>query len=120
DGMWEAYLRYVRGFRPVLANMERRGIPVNATKLDELRRWIGAEVGVMNTEIQALVPEEVKPYEKKEAYKGPPAEVRVWLQQNDERALALAKSKRAGFVKTIELADPSMQAALSRFGYEVR
>ncbi len=59
-GLWDAYCRFVRGFRPLLADMERRGIPVSKAKLAELREWLMAEVGKMDGELQAAVPGEVK------------------------------------------------------------
>lgn len=59
-GLRQGYERYVREFRPVLAAMERRGIPVSKTKLEELRTWLGQEITRMDGELQPLVPSEMK------------------------------------------------------------
>lgn len=59
-GLLGGYEKYVRGFRPVLAAMERRGIPVSREKLSELREWLGQEVTRMDGELQGLVPGEMK------------------------------------------------------------
>lgn len=59
-GLWEGYERYVRQFRPVLAAMERRGIPVSKTKLEELRTWLAQEITRMDSELQPMIPSEWK------------------------------------------------------------
>ena len=59
-GLWQAYQKYVRGFRPILADMERRGIPVSAEKLGELRTWLQEEIVKFDGELQPLIPAPVK------------------------------------------------------------
>lgn len=59
-GLYGGYERYVREFRPVLAAMERRGIPVSKAKLEELRSWLTVEVTRMDSELQPLVPSTLK------------------------------------------------------------
>jgi len=71
-GLWNCYLRYVRAFRPILEDMEKRGIPVSREKLAELREWLKVEIGKMDERLQVAVPREICLPEKKEPYKGIP------------------------------------------------
>lgn len=59
-GLWEGYEKYIRQFRPVLAAMEKRGIPVSKSKLEELRTWLGQEIARMDSELQPMIPAELK------------------------------------------------------------
>lgn len=61
-GLWDAYCRFVRRFRPVIAEMEQRGIPVSREKLAQLRTWLMSEIGRMNEEMQPLVPAKLRKF----------------------------------------------------------
>jgi len=59
-GLQDGYEQYVRRFRPVLAAMERRGIPVSKSKLEDLRTWLSQEITRMDSELQPMIPSEWK------------------------------------------------------------
>lgn len=71
-GLWDGYERLVYRVRPILAKMERRGIPIN----DEKRRAFGAELDIAasetDVEMQKLVPEECRNVHPKQGYKKVP------------------------------------------------
>lgn len=76
-GLWDGYERYVRQFRPVLSAMERRGIPVSREKLEELRTWLTEEVTRMDSELQPMIPTELK---GRKVWKSWPADVKPHIE----------------------------------------
>ena len=60
-GAMGAYDRYLRQLWPILRRMGERGIPVSLSQRDELEQWLGIESRRLFFEIQADVPEELKP-----------------------------------------------------------
>lgn len=126
-GLWEGYEKYVRQFRPVLAAMERRGIPVSKIKLEELREWLTVEVARMDGELQPLVPAGLA---GRKEWKTWPTEVRSFIKEKTEvtrdvLALALAATgkkvtKKATTVvlKPANLDRLSREELSDRFGYK--
>lgn len=88
-GLWEGYERYVRQFRPVLAAMEKRGIPVSKSKLEELRTWLGQEIARMDSELQPMIPEELK---GRKYWKTWPADTKPFVEEYKQDEIAQIKS----------------------------
>lgn len=89
-GLWEGYERYVREFRPVLASMERRGIPVSKGKLEELRSWLTVEVIRMDSELQPLVPRNIL---GRKEWKTWPADCRPFVDQLKQMQAAMIEGE---------------------------
>lgn len=105
QGLWDAYVRFVRGFRPMVARMEKRGIPVNAEKLGEFREWIKEEVEKMGKEIQELVPASLRGRSPKEGYVTIPADVKeMVLEKVPELSAPIVRTYKNG--KTREVKNP--------------
>ncbi len=71
-GVWRSYEEHVLGLDPILVNMTGRGINVDDTARQEFGVELDKEAGEIAVEIQALVPEPVKPIHPKEGYKKTP------------------------------------------------
>jgi len=119
-GLWQAYQKYVRGFRPILADMERRGIPVSAEKLGELRTWLQEEIVKFDGELQPLIPSDILVPAKKEPYAGIPNEVKRALKETHPAFVGVAKSKQSGVMKALTLDDPLFQRVVKDSGFEIR
>ena len=119
DGLWRAYDQLKRGFRQLLARMEKRGIPVDRDRLTELRDWLVGELGRLDREIQVLVPSELKPFSPKEGYVDKPNDLKEVLRRLPEIA-GLAKTKRPAAVKAMPLDDERVRQAAEALGYEIR
>jgi len=77
--LWEGYERHVFQLSTVLDKMSARGIPVNDTKRVEFGLWLDAQKLKLESEIQALVADEVKNTHPKEGYKRLPPALRQAL-----------------------------------------
>lgn len=88
-GLWDGYVRYVQQFRPVLAAMERRGIPVSKEKLEELRNWLTQEVTRMDSELQPMIPAELK---GRKVWKSWPADTKPLVEEYKQGEIAQIKS----------------------------
>jgi len=88
-GLWDGYERYVRQFRPVLSAMERRGIPVSREKLEELRTWLTEEVTRMDSELQPMIPTELK---GRKVWKSWPADTKPFVEEYKQSEIAQIKS----------------------------
>jgi len=88
-GLWEGYENYVRKFRPVLAAMERRGIPVSKQKLEELRTWLGQEITRMDSELQPMIPGTMK---GRKYWKTWPADCKPFMDEYKQDEIAQIKS----------------------------
>lgn len=126
-GLFEGYERYVRGFRPILAAMERRGIPVSKDKLEELRSWLTTEVRKMDAELQPLVPSEVK---GRKVWKTWPADVKPLIEEAKARKVEgivtqlvaegkkVTKKAQAVVIKPADLQGVGRAEVTRRYGYE--
>lgn len=124
-GLWQAYIRYVRGFRPLLADMERRGIPVSKAKLAELREWLMAEVGRMDGELQAVVPGEVKgrkywktwPADCKPAVEAQKQQMKIQAESRLREEGKKITKKATTFVVKLPNADEQLRKDAEELGY---
>ena len=126
-GLWDGYVRYVREFRPVLAEIERRGIPVSREKLGELREWLDREVVRMDGELQPLVPSEVK---GRKYWKTWPADTKPWKQaltdytiqvkKNALQAVGAKVTKKATscVLKLADVEGPQRADLTAQYGYQ--
>ena len=126
-GLWEGYERYVRQFRPVLAAMEKRGIPVSKSKLEELRTWLGQEITRMDSELQPMIPAELK---GRKIWKSWPADTKPLVEEYKQSEIAQIKSvleaegkkvtkkALALVVKPGDLPEPHRSIISEELGYE--
>ena len=119
-GLWDCYLRYVRAFRSILEDMEKRGIPVSREKLAELREWLKVEIGKMDERLQVAVPREICLPEKKEPYKGIPNDAKAAIKLAHPAIVGLAKAKQGAALKALTLDDPIVRQCIEARGYGVR
>lgn len=119
-GIWDCYLRYVRAFRPILEEMERRGIPVSREKLAELREWLKVEVDKMDGRLQVAIPQEICLPEKKEPYAGIPNDAKAAIKLAHPAVAGLAKAKQGAALKTLGLDDPIVRQCIEAKGYGIR
>lgn len=119
-GIWDGYLRYVRAFRPILEEMERRGIPVSREKLAELREWLKIEVDKMDGRLQVVIPQEICLPEKKEPYAGIPNDAKAAIKLVHPAIAGLAKAKQGAVLKTLGLDDPIVRDCILAKGYGIR
>jgi hypothetical protein len=126
-GLLQGYERYVKNFRPVLAAMERRGIPVSKTKLEELRTWLSQEIQRMDSALQPMIPSEWKgrkywktwPHDCKEAveeYKQ--GQVAIIKQEYEELGKKLTKKATNLVVKPADLPAYHRDAITEWLGYK--
>jgi len=71
-GVWRSYEEHVLGLDPILVRMSERGISVDNQKRLEFGQELDKDAIEITNEIQALVPEAVKPIHPKEGYKKVP------------------------------------------------
>lgn len=119
-GIWDCYLRYVRAFRPILEEMERRGIPVSREKLAELREWLKIEVDKMDGRLQVVIPQEICLPEKKEPYAGIPNDAKAAIKVTHPAIAGLAKAKQGAALKSLGLEDPIVRDCILAKGYGIR
>lgn len=107
-GLWPGYSRYVLGLEPVLDAMSKRGVPVSpeahAALVKELTELYNAAEGAM----QALVPDECKPFTPKNGYKKLPKDFAVPVTASDN---ALAAGGGSSSVKVSAGNPPSLPGA---------
>lgn len=116
-GLLGGYETYVRLFRPVLAAMERRGIPVSREKLSELRQWLETEVTRMDAELQPLVPPQLHGRHPKEGYANIPDDVReLVVARHPELVAPTIKEYKNG--KTREVKSKTTGKDLYRWLFE--
>lgn len=119
-GIWDCYLRYVRAFRPILEEMERRGIPVSRERLAELREWLKVEVDKMDGRLQVVIPQEICLPEKKEPYAGIPNDAKAAIKVTHPAIAGLAKAKQGAALKSLGLEDPIVRDCILAKGYGIR
>jgi len=79
----DGYTKYVVGLRPILKDMEDRGIGRDQQAIDELRIWIEQEKIRLNGEIQQLAPIEIKPVQTWTSWPQDLSEARkTWAEAN--------------------------------------
>ena len=71
-GIWAGYERYVYAVRPILDKMQDRGIPVNDVRRQAFGAELDAAAAITDSEMQALVPDELKNVHPKLGYKKVP------------------------------------------------
>ena len=74
-GVWRSYDQHVLRLEPILQAMTRRGIPVDPTRYAEVKAELTAEVARLEQAMQAMVPDEVRPFHPKDGYKRPPVDI---------------------------------------------
>lgn len=126
-GLWDGYVRYVQQFRPVLAAMERRGIPVSKEKLEELRNWLTQEVTRMDSELQPMIPAELK---GRKVWKSWPADAKPLVEEYKQGEIAqiktaleaegkkVTKKALALVVKPTDLPEHHRSIISEKLGYE--
>lgn len=119
-GTWEGYLNYGVAFRPVLNEMEQRGIPVSREKLGILREWLTQEVDRMDAELQPLIPRDILLPVKKEPYSGIPNDAKAAIKVAHPTIAELSKAKQGAALKTLTLDDPIVRQCIEARGYGVR
>ena len=73
-GIWEGYERHVHQLSKTLDKISVTGIPVNDEKRQAFGRYLDAERKALELELQACVPDDVRPIHPKEGWKKlPPA-----------------------------------------------
>lgn len=104
-GMWDGYWNYVYKLKPILIDIQDRGLPINVEKQTKF----GEEIDVRKTEIieelKPLIPLEFEKLNKKDGYVREPqlvksAKIKYMLQENNSSAIAPAEfiEKECGFV----------------------
>lgn len=89
-GIWAGYDRHILRLSITLDKMTARGIPVNDAIRVEFGTWLDAQKVVMEAEIQALIPEEIRPIHPKEGYKRLPVALKeAFLQLPTEERHAI-------------------------------
>jgi DNA polymerase I-like protein with 3'-5' exonuclease and polymerase domains len=71
-GCWRSYERHVLMLDPILVKMSNRGIPVNEEKRQAFKQELTVQSEAIGTEIQQIVPDEIKNIHPKEGYKKDP------------------------------------------------
>jgi DNA polymerase I-like protein with 3'-5' exonuclease and polymerase domains len=71
-GVFTGYERFVVELEPVLEAMSKRGIPVPRDAWEETRDTLEARRGDIEDAMQALIPEECRPFHPKQGYKKEP------------------------------------------------
>lgn len=88
-GMWDGYQRYIREQREKSEiPWERRGIPINVERLNELRGWLEQEVETKVEEIIRIVPPELHHMDPKEGFKNLPGEIKDFVLQSHPDLMA--------------------------------
>lgn len=59
-GVWDSYLKFKVGYRPILAATEKRGLPVDEGERKELESWLMVEVAKEDKVMQDGVPNEIR------------------------------------------------------------
>lgn len=73
-GVWAAFVRYVLTLEPILLTTTRRGLPISVTRHAEVTAEFEAELTQLYTQMQTLVPDDVKTLKvckKKPSYRLP-------------------------------------------------
>lgn len=105
-GLWPGYKEMTMRFRrAVLEPMEKRGLPLDRVRLDELRDWIGVETARMRGEIANLAPEDLNGRHPVLGYKVLPRNLRTVMEEHPD-VQAAAKSKKASVLNMLNLTDP--------------
>lgn len=60
QGIWESYRQWVVAFTPELEEIEERGIPIDRSRLSELRDKMEGDIRDLDEEIQILAPDGIK------------------------------------------------------------
>lgn len=89
-GMWDGYQRYIREQREKSEiPWERRGIPMNVRRINELRSWIEGEVNQKVDDIIKFIPEELHKMEPTdEGFSNLPDEIKSFVYQRHPEVLA--------------------------------
>jgi DNA polymerase I-like protein with 3'-5' exonuclease and polymerase domains len=70
-GIWRSYDRHVHDLGFVLTNMSNRGIPVDEDRRTEFKAELQERIGVIESEMQAMVPDHLRNFHPKDDKKGP-------------------------------------------------
>lgn len=71
-GVLSGYQKFVVGLEPILKDMSERGVPVSPERWAAVRAELERDYAATEASMQALVPDEVKPFHPKNGYKRPP------------------------------------------------
>lgn len=96
-GVWESYDTFVRRLRPILADAERRGIPVNRKKLQEFIAFLMVKEEEKKKELYPLIPQDLRPSKQKFGLKRVPKSTEGLVL----RTFHLEEAERCGCVKTV-------------------
>jgi uracil-DNA glycosylase family 4 len=81
-GMWDGYQRYIREQREKSEiPWERRGIPINKERLDDLREWLEVEVTAKVKEIISIVPPELHKMDPPKGFSNLPGEIKPFVYE---------------------------------------
>jgi uracil-DNA glycosylase len=105
-GMWEGYQRYIRQTRDLVEiPWEKRGIPMNVERLDELREYLSREVIIKTVEVKAHIPDELHSAHPKEGYKDIPDRIKDMVMADPDIEILFnptAKILKNGKVKLVK------------------
>jgi len=87
-GVWDSYVEMVLGLQPILEGMQTRGIRLDLEAREQFRVEIEEQKKVVNTQLQAEVPEVVKP---RKVYKDWPDECKEYLSAVKEANIIIGK-----------------------------
>lgn len=76
QGLWNGFYRYKHRLGQVLSAMSDRGLPIDRTEQRKLRQSIEWQELLLERELQGMIPDELRPLNKKGGYKGFPKDLR--------------------------------------------
>lgn len=95
-GCWESYETFVLRLRPILADAERRGIPVNRQKLREFIAMLEVREVQELAKLAPMIPECLQPSKQKSGLKKEPKDTTGYVK----RSFFLLEPEKCGCVKT--------------------
>jgi hypothetical protein len=94
-GIWDGYVKQVKGFYPILVRMQDRGVGVNVEYREEFKGLLETKLAETDKELQATVPNAVLRPHPAKGYKTVPGEVVAFTERWEyHRALFEEQGKK--------------------------
>ena len=94
-GCWDSYITFVQRLRPILADAERRGIPINRQKLQEFITLLEGKEKQELAKLAPMIPEAFQPAKQKMGLKKEPKDMTGYVK----RSFFLLEPEPCGCVK---------------------